>query len=77
MNSLVSKPRPPTVPILARVTEAEREALKEVIWEEGYMSVSSWIRQQIVQKLRAAQAGQEAPDQCRVKTNASLGAKSR
>ena len=45
----------PTVPILARVTRDERDALQQLAWEEGCNSVSSWIRQQIVQQLKAAE----------------------
>jgi hypothetical protein len=61
MNPLFVK-RPVTVPILARVTMDEREALKEVIYSEGYMSVSAWIRQQIVRKLKEASISGSAGD---------------
>ena len=55
MSVLERKRKPPTVPILARVTADEREALRELAWEEGCNSVSSWLRQQIVQRLKAAE----------------------
>jgi hypothetical protein len=35
--------------------------LREVLKEEGIYSASSWLRQQIVAKLRAAEAGSREP----------------
>jgi hypothetical protein len=55
MSVLERKRKPPTVSILARVTADEREALRVLAWEEGCNSVSSWLRQQIVQRLKAAE----------------------
>jgi hypothetical protein len=57
MSLLAHKRRKPsTVPILARVTPDEREAVQALAWAEGCNSMSSWIRQQIVRRLQEAGA---------------------
>ena len=62
MSLLERKRKPSTVPILARVTPDEREAVQTLAWAEGCNSMSSWIRQQIVRRLKDAEVkvqGQE------------------
>jgi hypothetical protein len=45
-----------TVPIIARMRASERDALKDVLFDEGISSMSSWLRMQAIAKLRQAGA---------------------
>jgi hypothetical protein len=45
-----------TVPIIVRMRASERDALKDVLFNEGISSMSSWFRQLAVRKLRESGA---------------------
>ena len=56
MSAVERKRKPRTVPVLTRVTLDEREAVQALAWAEGCNSLSSWIRQQIVRRLKETDA---------------------
>jgi hypothetical protein len=52
MSILVEAHKRATVPIIVRMRARERDLLKDVLFEEGISSMSSWFRQLAVCKLR-------------------------
>jgi hypothetical protein len=48
-----------TVPIIVRMRASERDLLKDVLFEEGCSSMSSWLRMQAIAKLKQAGALQD------------------
>lgn len=47
------------VEMLIRLRRAERDALKPIAYSEGFGSVQSWMRWNILQKIKAAKAEAE------------------
>jgi hypothetical protein len=61
MQATTSSPRNLDAGLIVYRTPEDRRRLREVLKKEGIYSASSWLRQQIVAKLRAAEAGSREP----------------
>jgi hypothetical protein len=59
MNAATPAPRQLGAGLMVYLTRAQRQQLREVLKEEGVYSASAWLRQLVVQKLRAAEVRQE------------------
>jgi hypothetical protein len=59
MNALPKEHKRSTVPIIVRMRASERDLLKDVLFEEGCSSMSSWLRMQAIAKLKQAGALQD------------------
>jgi hypothetical protein len=54
MSTKWAAQRPEIAPINVRLTADERDRLRELLFEEGMTSMSSWFRQQAIRKIKEA-----------------------
>jgi hypothetical protein len=59
MTTIPKERKRSTVAIIVRMRASERDALKDVLFDEGCSSMSSWLRMQAIAKLKQAGALQD------------------